>query len=200
MQTHARNEAHDEPRPNPERVFIYQVDADDRITNVSNAWLHFATENGVTSLGRDDVVGRRLWEFIGDLETRHLYGLIFERVRATQASRLIPFRCDSPDCRRFMELEIAAAPDGRLDLAGRLLRKEARSRVDLLDPSHERSGDLLSICGWCKRVETTVDDGEWCEVEDAVARLGLFDSPRLPQLSHVTCPECASRAREALRS
>ena len=198
MHAAQEHDATQDTRPAPVRVFMYQVDADDRITRVSDAWIRFATENGAASLGRSDVVGRPLWEFITDLETGHLYRLIFERVRESRTSRTVPFRCDSPELRRFMELAIEPAADGHLDLTGRLLREEARPPVAVLAPHPPDSSEMLSICGWCKRVCTGPDEGDWCEVEEAVTRMRLFDRTLLPQLSHVTCPACASRAREAL--
>ncbi len=197
MHSAPESDATDDARPTPVRVFMYQIDGDDRISRVSDAWIRFASENGAAALGRSEVIGRPLSEFITDLETRHLYRLIFDRVRESRTARTIPFRCDSPELRRFMELEIEPGPEGRLDLTGRLLREEARPPVAMLDAHHARSAEMLSICGWCKRVYTGPDPGDWCEVEEAVARMRLFDQTLLPQLSHVTCPACEWRAREA---
>jgi hypothetical protein len=43
------------------------------------------------------------------------------------------------------------------------------------------------MCGWCDRF---LVDGEWVEVEEAVARLGLFQLPEMPAISHGVCPDC----------
>jgi hypothetical protein len=46
---------------------------------------------------------------------------------------------------------------------------------------------MLTMCGWCDRF---LVDGEWVEVEEAVARLGLFELPKLPSIDHGVCPDC----------
>lgn len=45
------------------------------------------------------------------------------------------------------------------------------------------SGELITICGWCKRVEI---DGEWA----LVPRAALSAIDALHTLSHSICPEC----------
>ena len=52
------------------------------------------------------------------------------------------------------------------------------------------SGERLRACGWCNRVDV---DGAWTEVEDATARLGLFERPEVPAVAHGVCGECERR-------
>jgi hypothetical protein len=33
-------------------------------------------------------------------------------------------------------------------------------------------------------------NGSWIEIEDAIADLHLFETPRVPALSHGMCPTC----------
>ena len=57
------------------------------------------------------------------------------------------------------------------------------------------------LCFWyggrsfCKRVEA---HDRWCEVEDAVTSLRLFDSFSLPTLTHGLCFDCYERAAALL--
>ncbi len=55
-------------------VFIYRMDRTDTIVSISDNWCTFANANDWGgSLRPEDVVGRKLWDFIQDLETQHLY-------------------------------------------------------------------------------------------------------------------------------
>jgi hypothetical protein len=85
------------------RTFVHRIDSNDMIVVVNDEWLSFGSEN-VYNLSQDVVVNKSLWDFIIDKETQHLYKIMLEKVRAVNARIKFPFRCDSPDCRRFMEL------------------------------------------------------------------------------------------------
>lgn len=176
------------------RRFSYQIDARGRIVSVSPEWPAFARENDAPELTREAVVGQPLWRFVSGEETVRLYQLIFDRARERRAAILVPFRCDSPTLRRFMQLEVAALPDDELLLTGSLLRVEAREPIRLLERSTGRSEDWLEICSWCKRVR--VPGNEWVPLEEAVRTLDLLESTELPNLAHVACAEC----RAVLRS
>jgi hypothetical protein len=174
----------------PERTFQYEIDAQDRICLVSDAWLKFAQDNGAYELTREAVVGTLLWDSVADGETKHLYEMLFAKVRRTGVSSTIPFRCDSPDCRRHMALTIARAPGGALVLTGRLVREERRSSMALLDSSVERSREMATVCSWCKRMRMTSD--VWVELEEAISSRGLFDSAPMPRITHGICGECTA--------
>lgn len=170
------------------REFIYRINQTDQIYFVNRDWLDFGDENGLTS-PLDNVIGSRLWTHICDLTTRQLYYDIIQRVRRTGQAIKVPFRCDGPTVRRFMELEISTMPGANVELKGVLIRQEPRPAVDLLDSSSERGGEILEMCAWCKRIKVS----EWMEVEEAVHALGLFERSALPLISHVTCPDCQAR-------
>jgi hypothetical protein len=88
-----------------------------------------------------------------------------------------------------MNIRIAAHPSGRTVLfSARLRSEEAREVVQpLLQVGTRRGDETLTMCGWCDRFEV---DGEWVEIEDAAARLELFNRPELPTISHGVCPSC----------
>jgi len=178
-------------------MYAYQVDENDTLTAVDESWLRFARENEASHLTRELVVGRPIWQFVTGAETRHLYGSLFERARSTGSVRRIPFRCDSPERRRFMELDIVAAASGALELQSRIVREEARAAVALLRPTAERSKATVDVCSWCKRIHA--DGARWLEVEEAIDQLDLFGAT-LPELNHKTCPECAKHVREWMRN
>ena len=99
-------------KPRDQRSFIWILDADDKIVRVNDAWLAFAAENTAPQLTASVVLDQSIWRFIQGQETSYLYQQIFRRVRAGQSPVTFPFRCDSPDCRRFMEMELSLLPGG----------------------------------------------------------------------------------------
>ncbi|MGC8827572.1 MAG: PAS domain-containing protein, partial [Anaerolineae bacterium] len=181
----------DKPCESDPRLFVYQIDAGDVITTVNDAWDEFALENEAPHLTGQGVIGRSLWDFIAGEETRHLYRILFQRVREGKRPISIPFRCDAPDCRRYMEMQMIPDNAGGITFANRVLRVERRPAVRLLEQGAPRSPDFVTMCGWCKRVR--LPDDRWVEVEEAIRVLHLFDERAVPQISHGICPECHDR-------
>jgi hypothetical protein len=175
--------------PRDPREFVYRIDGAGRIRFVDDAWLAFAAENGWQTSAAE-VLGSPLMSHISDAETRHIYRLLFERVRSQGREVRFDYRCDSADCRRFMEMRIRRDPSRDLvELRSRVVRLERRDPVPLLAPRFRGPG-LLTVCSWCKSVDAK---GVWLEVEEAVERLGLFAPEALPRISHGICPACSER-------
>lgn len=148
---------------------------------------------GETALSRA-VLHRPLWDFITEPTTRHLYREVLRRVRG---GRLIQFtfRCDSPACRRLMEMIVVAAEEQGVEFRTRILSQESRPPQTVLRQHARTSGRLLLICAWCNRVDL---DANWVEVEDAALRLRLFEYSRPPTLTHGICDSCFTKMKETL--
>ncbi len=176
-------------KPNAETAAAcsYQVDSELRIVAVDEAWSDFALANDGGDLLPPRPLGRSLLSYIADLPTAHVYRRLFDRVRQTGQPLAVPFRCDSPKLRRFLELQLQPQIGGGFLLSTVLLRVEPRPHVSLLDPSQARADDHLLMCSWCKQVSV---GGSWMEVEDAVSGLRLFEREMLPEITHGICPVC----------
>lgn len=171
------------------REFDYEVDEGDRLTWVSDAWLRFAEENAARALTGADVLGQSLWKSIGNWETRHIYEQLFRRVRERGVPLQVPFRCDGPAVRRFMELEIAPRGGGKLRLTGVLRREEERPPIELLSASARRNDDeIITLCAWCKAGR--LKDGRWTSLEEVVTSDRVFETDHVPSVSHGICPDC----------
>lgn len=170
------------------RLFVWEIDHRDHLISVNDNWLAFARENEAPGLSREFVLERPLWDFISGHETSHLYKLIFEKTRAQGSTITLPFRCDSPDRRRFMEMVILPLPDDAIRFASRLLKQEFRDLLKILDSSTERSEEFLRICSWCKKIYLPTHG--WRELEEAIRVLDLFGEEKLPQLTHGICDVC----------
>lgn len=174
----------------------YQIDAHDLLISVSSSWASFAAANGGNNLDPSIVIGQPLWRYIVGKELRHLFELLLQRARRAQHRIILPFRCDSPGERRFMQLEVHAYPDRSVGFVSRLLHAHPRAPIAVLGPGGERTQEWLRICSWCNRAQLPRD--EWVEIEEAVSRLGLFNQSQLPQLTHGICPTCAVEFRAGL--
>jgi len=175
----------------------YEIDGQDRLAAVAEAWLVFARESRAPELTREAVIGRPIWHFITGASTRTLYELAFGEVRSADRRLALPLRCDSPDRRRFMELVLEPRADRAIGHSCRLLREEVREPQPLLDPSAPRSSDVLRACSWCKRLQGR--DGHWREIEAAIQHGDLLGEPPVPQLSHAVCDDCRVAVRRLLR-
>ena len=172
----------------------YELDAQLCIRAVDPSWSEFAQANGASERVVPGPLGQPVLDYVWGPTTVYLYRRLFEHVLRTGRPVRFPFRCDSPEVRRFLEMEIRPAPSSGLQLRTRVVRLEPRERSPLLDRAVPRDGGLLRMCSWCKGVEV---EGRWCEVEEAVAALRLFERDALPAITHGVCPPC-QRGIEAL--
>lgn len=175
---------------------LYELNARDEISAVNEEWLRFALANGGEPLGSAQILGRLLWDFIGDVETQHIYRLLHRRVRAGGAPVHLCFRCDAPDRRRLLDLEISAGPERGLIYRVRTIREQERQPMAILEPSPPRSEDFVTICAWCERV--AVPTHGWLEIEAAITVLPVLAEPRPPQLTHGVCEACTQVLHGAL--
>jgi hypothetical protein len=165
----------------------YVIDEHDHLVKVDGGYYRFAAENGWDGAGAS--LGRTLWDFVAGEELQKLQRMLLRRIRGEVRSVELPFRCDGPTVRREMDVRIAARSSGRLVLfSARPRSEERRPRFQpLLAADAPRSEETLTMCGWCDRF---LVGEEWVEVEEAAARLGLFQRTELPAIAHGVCPDC----------
>ena len=175
--------------PADNRVFVHRIDASDVIAEVNEAWQDFARENANPDLAVT-AVGNPLWRYVTGYSIRQIYETVFDKVRKSQKAVTLNYRCDSPEVRRFMTMEIEPVDDNGLEFRNRIVKLESRDPVRLIDIHEVRDAGLVSVCAWCRRVATP----EWLEMEEAVNALGLFDRDTQPNITHAICPECLETA------
>lgn len=171
------------------QIIQYMIDASDCITYVSDEWWLFAEENGAgPGCFPPQLMGRPLWEFIAGEETRQLYRILIASARAQKKSVQVPIRCDSPELRREITIALKPVGDGHIEFFCRTTRVEARAPVELLRRDVKRSGRILRICSFCKKIAAAPE--EWIDTDRAIERLALFVDADLPKHSHGVCPAC----------
>ena len=175
--------------------YRYRVDAADVLIWVDALWLAFARENGAAELTENLVLGRSLWEFVADDETCRLYRAIHARVRSSGKTVVLPFRCDSASLQRYMRLTITRDNQGQLTYESLLVRAVPQRPLQVLESTRTRSDAYLTMCSCCKRA--LLEPVGWLDVEDVSVRLRLLEAPKVPQLRHTICPECADTLKNA---
>lgn len=172
----------------PHSDICYTIDPSAVIVTIEGEWDAFATANGAPALTREAILGRSLWDFIHDMETRYVHRELIDRAQRTGQSLSVPFRCDAPDRRRCLRMDITPRADGGIEYRSREERVEARAPIALLDPASAHDPALLRMCSWCKRIHVEYDF--WLEVEDAVAELDVFGADITPGVTHTICEDC----------
>ena len=170
--------------------YRYRLDANDVLVEVDARWLAFARENGAMGLNRDAVLGRSIWEFIKGETVIAIYKAIHERVRRDADSAVFPFRCDSPNLRRYMRMTITPGRHGELLYETVMERAIPQRPLAMLDAQRPRSAQSLDVCSCCKRA--MLEGIGWLDLEDVSFRLGLLEAASVPEVRHALCPRCAN--------
>lgn len=165
----------------------YHIDRQDRIAYVNPEWNNFARENDGGYLAGKTVIGTPLWNYISNVDTVRIYKKIVAKVRAEKAPVMIPYRCDSPRKRRYMEMTVLSDGNSHVEFRNELVREVDRAPIPLLDSNIPRTKGILFMCGWCKKVKMPAG---WTETSEAVEMLDLLNKPVLPQISHILCNDC----------
>jgi len=173
---------------------VVRLDPNDAIVFVSEGWMESARASGSSELTESAVLGRPFSEFVADPVSVQLYQLVFRRVRKTGLAIRVPFRCEAPNERWHMEMEVRPLENGGLECRNQTVLVENRGRANLPE-AKARSNDFLTLCSWCKKVK--LPEGAWVDVEAAAQRLELFLGVA-PQLTHGVCPSCKAALRGSL--
>ena len=168
----------------------YQTDADGHLVHVDQGWCDFALANDAAEYAVPDALyGRALLSFISEPTTQHVYSVLMNRVQNQHAVVVVPFRCDAPQLRRWLELKMTPH-EGGVAFATRELRTEQREAPFPFGRAGSRADLLLRMCSWCKDVEA--QPGRWERIEDAVSHFALFREPEVPGITHGICPSCVA--------
>lgn len=167
---------------------VYQIDRKDLLIFVNEQWDRFAENNDSADLAGINLHQQSIWDFIQDSETKHLHRMLLQKVRSEYVILDLPFRCDSPSLRRYMQMNISPLADGQVEYRCRLIKAEAREPVPFISEEVANGDALLRMCSWCKKID--IGRNLWLEIEEAIKCMGLFSQQRLPKISHTICRTC----------
>jgi len=163
---------------------IYRIDAEDRISEVNDAWCRFAEENG----GNPDpasVLGRPLWGFIVDEGNRSIYRSMVHAVRHKVSPLLIPFRCDSPTEERHMTMTLAP---GYLSEVVFICALQYAFEIPPGRPAPAKDAQTTMVeCDGCHRIRTAHG---WRDCWDVIVARDIEVDDRAIAVLHTRCPSC----------
>lgn len=171
-------------------ILEYVVRRDRTVEEIRGPWDESARRDQAPNLTAASVVGHRLDDFLTDTGTRGIYRALIEHVLSGGGPMRFRYRCDAPNVRRFMEMELSLQGLDRVRFRSRTLREEPRQAQPLLDVRVPRSDEFINMCSWCKKL--LGEDGTWKAVEDFVTSSDILSGDVLPRLSHGICPDCAA--------
>ncbi len=178
----------------PDADIVYRVDAADQLCFTNRRYDEFAESNDGNAALSTTVLHRSLWDFITDPTTRHLYQKVLSSVRAGRFIHFT-FRCDSPACRRVMEMDVVLVERGDVEFRTRALSEEVRPPQQILRHHGGSPEVLLRMCAWCGGVDV---GGDWVELEEAARRLRLFERSCPPAVTHGICESCFKKMEQTL--
>jgi hypothetical protein len=171
-----------------ERRFIYILDKQGIITDINEDWLAFARENEAEELSLERVLGKHLLDFTEGAQVRYLYQLMLDEVLLRQQALVFPFRCDSPDMRRYMEAEVSCTDNEHIRFCNHIVRCEQRETLNILERDIERSDKIVVMCSYCNKFRS--EEGHWLEPEVLLTTRHFMELSAPPGISHGVCKPC----------
>jgi hypothetical protein len=157
---------------------LYVVDGTNRVVAVDRDWdAKAARTDGGAGVMRAQVVGQPLDRFIAGDATKMFVRAALDAARLLQQTRVLPYRCDSPEERRRFEMVISPLVDGNVQVEHRLVSSEARLPRGRIPESPLQAGWRCSQCLWVRLAGST----EWRDVDGFVP------------LAQDVCPPCGRR-------
>ncbi len=170
----------------------YTLDPDDAIIAVTGDWDRFALDNGGDESLSTKIIGRRLDRFIAGDVTLMFVRTLLMSARTLERTIQRPYRCDSPQVKRFMEMTIVPRGSGVLEVCHRQVRSEPyRYSLPVTAAMPGTGSNFVKRCSLCQRIRL---GQTWSEVDDAVLE-GRLQQRATAELAVVygVCPDCMSR-------
>ena len=175
-------------------TIVLELDDPLTIRAVDHEWELRADSFGADTCLGASIIGTPLLRHIAGGTTRQFYEQLFAWVAKHGRPIRLPYRCDAPDRRRQMELQITRLPDGFQCVHTTL-------SVTPTYGSHTRyafGGDeSIALTPWCSSCMRLLWQGQWRDVEAAVhagLRVGSLAFP----VYCTICPECSQQVNRLL--
>lgn len=168
----------------------YLLDAQDRLIDVSAEWDRAALAGQArNNVLRSAVIGQPLASFINGDIPRMMLDAALQATRLTGRTRCLPYRCDTPDRVRHMEMTLQPLEQGCVRVGHRLLSALPRQGALSFSAAAADWKPSLWRCSLCLRLRPagTLD---WLLSEDQPA--GQH------RVHYTVCPDCSRSLREPL--
>jgi hypothetical protein len=189
----------------------YWLDENNIIRRVDEGWDNNLDETTrserTTSSG---IIGKPLFEFICDDTTRMYMQALLQLIRVKPQTLLRPYRCDTPEHKRFLQMRISCDDQGWVQISHEFLKSELRAKRVLFKTvpsgqvptsqqpdsklaeeqthSAENLENIFIRCSLCNRLHD-VELGYWREIED-ISLVADLEQP-IP-VRYGVCLKCLS--------
>lgn len=148
---------------NSSDVIVYEIDQANIITTVNANWKAFAQANGAPELDDVKVIGKPLLDFISGNVTKRFWLNLLTYVRTDNCSYSFSYRCDGPNLKRYMKLEIAPLGAFNLRITSTLLHAKPRLLQVDFKRAQQRSAQSIIRCSLCNKV---AHNKQWLEADE----------------------------------
>ncbi|MEG3619005.1 hypothetical protein V5T82_11110 [Magnetovibrio sp. PR-2] len=164
----------------------FTVDADNIIIDVNDQWDLFAIENDADGLVHAHVIGQPLLKYVTGDSTRMFVEVMLQgaRVRNTIISK--PYRCDSPDLKRALEMRIIPLDNHEVRLENHIVSLQTVAQPVHFIGHATPSSDRVKRCSMCNKVEL---DQEWRDPLDGSVAQSFLD-PSSVKVYYGVCDPC----------
>lgn len=182
-----------------ENNIIRQVDASWDSAMDSKSWSERASSKSV--------IGKSLFEFICDDVTRMYIAAMIDTVRVIPQSLFRPYRCDTPEAKRYMQMTVSPGENGWLKVSHEQLRieplpqkvsfnplpQDSPAASSLLSPHKGKKGPAKKVyirCSICNCL-SEIGSNHWQEVDSLAKQTALAKEPL--HVIYSVCPECLKK-------
>lgn len=136
----------------------YIIDKDNKIIWTNLEWDIFLKNNdGSQSVNSNNILGENIFKYIISDETRMFYDIIFNYVRISGNKKILDFRCDSPDLKRYMRMILEPHENKKIKISCELIKTEHQSKKYFF----YNIFSLYKKCSVCGKV--SLNNKEWME-------------------------------------
>lgn len=167
-----------------QQPIVYQLDKKRRIIDVDGPWDRFALENDGAAACAERVIGQPLLHFVSGDDARMWIDTLLQLAALTSQPLERPYRCDSPELRRFMKMRVLPEDGGMLRVEHLLLEVQPRVRPVRFLPVPGNYPKLRLRCSICGRVKC---QDRWQEAEHCCEEGA--GTPTIA-VAYTVCPTC----------
>jgi hypothetical protein len=180
------------------QTLSYWLDSVNVICRVDEDWdRSMDSENWTDRAASQSIIGKPLFDFICDDVTRMYIATMVESVRVLPRTLFRPYRCDTPDFKRFMMMTVTPEDDGLVRVSHELLRTEPMAKktsFKTVSPTEQSAsaafqsrmailGTHFIRCSLCNRIRK-VGQNDWQEADSVAVTSEAI------RVVYGLCPRC----------
>jgi hypothetical protein len=168
----------------------YWVDKKNIIQKVNDSWdQSMDAESWSDRAVSFNIIGKNILDFIVDDITRMYVASMLDAVRVCAKTLVKPYRCDSPESKRFMQMTVTPDGEGLIRVSHELIRAEPlKQRVEFFNEHDDIRFSAHHVrCSLCNKLKK-IGTNNWEDVDKLSERGQLM--PTGNPVVYGVCPRC----------